>query len=211
MEIVRDIEQGTQEWLDIRSGLLSASKADVLVTPTGKVATGQKVTDYMNKLIAERMMGKSAESGFMSDAMQRGIELEEDARDWYSMATGEDVEEVTIVRDGDYSCSPDGLIFDGENIDKGLEIKCPLAHTHVGYLRAGKVPTKYIPQLQMSMFVCDVNEWDFLSYHPDIEPLLITVQRDQEWIDLYRSKSKDFIKDMDEALLSITPHTNAAA
>lgn len=193
MIINRDFDQGTQEWLNARSGFVSASRADVLLTPTGKPATGQKVTDYRNKLIAERLMGKSAESGFQSAAMMRGVELEDQARSWYEMATGLDVEQVSLVSDGDISCSPDGLVFDGDSIASGLEIKCPLAHTHIDYLLSGKCPTKYIPQLQVSMLVCGLESWDFLSYHPDLEPLLITVEKDQTWINAFLSVAAPFL------------------
>lgn len=187
-------EQGTQEWLDARSGYISASNGDVLLTPTGKPATGQKVATFTNKIIAERLMGKSAESGYQSQAMERGHEIEGAARDWYEMATGQDVTEVGLVTSGDLSCSPDGLILIGNDIVKGLEIKCPLASTHIGYLLNGYVPPKYIPQLQVSMIVTGVDKWDFLSYHPDLEPLLVTVARDDEWIDSFLEVSAEVVE-----------------
>ena len=213
MKIIKGIEQGTNAWLDARAGLISASNADVLLTPTGKTATGAKVDTFLNKMIAERIMGKSAESSFKSEAMQRGIELEDQARSWYEMATGADVVEVGLVKQNDYSCSPDGLIMDGDKITKGLEIKCPLAHTHVGYLRANRLPTAYIPQVQSSMFVCDVQEWDFMSYHPDIEPLLLTVKRDDEWIESFISVGEEFLfKMLDEIeVISKKPKNEKAA
>jgi len=203
MQIIKDIEQGTQEWLNARAGLMSSSSADVILTPTGKPTTGKKVSDYMNKLVAERLMNKSADSGFQSDAMRRGNELEEEARSWYEMATGLNVEEVGIVKSGEFSCSPDGLIFDNESIVKGLEIKCPLAHTHVGYLKDRKLPTKYIPQIQSSIFVCNVLEWDFLSYHPDIEPMIINVKADYNWIEAYKKSGLEFAKGINKTIEQI--------
>ncbi len=114
--------------------------------------------------------------------MERGIEMEAEARAWYAMAQDQDVEQVGFVWLDDrvqVGCSPDGLV--GEH--GGLEIKCPAPHTHVGYLLEQKLPTDYIPQVQGSMWVCDRQWWDFLSYCPGIEPLVIRVERDEEYID----------------------------
>ena len=62
-------EQGSDEWHVLRSGLISASSASEIFTPTGKPATGAKVDNYINRLIAERVMGKPVESGYTSAAM----------------------------------------------------------------------------------------------------------------------------------------------
>ena len=175
--------QGSPEWHVLRSGLISASSAGEIFTPTGKPATGAKVENYINRLIAERVMGKPVESGFTSAAMERGHEIEVDARSWYEMAKGLDVTQVAMIQSGDYSCSPDGLIFADGELVKGLEIKSPLAHTQVSYLMRNQIPTQYIPQLQVSMFVSDLSEWDFLAYHPDLDPMLLTCKVDYEWLD----------------------------
>lgn len=202
--LINNCEQGSQEWLDARAGFVSASNAGILLTPTGKPSKGSKIDTYANKLIAERIIGKSTESGFQSDAMARGVELEEGARGWYEMATGLEVKEVGLIESGDLSCSPDGLIFEDGKIVKGLEIKCPLASTHIGYLLKGVIPNIYIPQVQLSMLVCEINEWDFLSYHPDLEPLLITVNRDEEWIDAFNEVLTPFIDRVNEGVNTIS-------
>ena len=176
-------EQGSPEWHVLRSGLISASSAGEIFTPTGKPATGAKVENYINRLIAERVMGKPVESGYTSAAMERGHEIEIDARSWYEMAKGVDVTQVAMIQSGDYSCSPDGLIFADGELVKGLEIKSPLAHTQVSYLMKNQIPTQYIPQLQVSMYVSGLSDWSLLLYHPDLNPLLIDVARDDDWID----------------------------
>ena len=77
-----------------------------------------------------------------------------------------------------FSCSPDGLV--GE--DGGLEIKCPLIHTHVEYLLDGKLPTKYVQQVQGSMLISGRKWWDFMSYYPGLKPLVVRVERDEKFI-----------------------------
>lgn len=203
-------EQGSEEWHFLRSGLISASSAGDIYTPTGKPATGAKVENYVNRLIAERVMGKPTESGFTSAAMERGHVIEVDARLWYEMANDVDVTEVAMLQEDDYSCSPDGLIYSGDELIKGLEIKSPLAHTHVAYLLKNKIPTQYIPQLQVSMFVSGLNEWDFLSYHPDLEPMLITCKRDDEWIEGFVQTAESILFKVLDGIEQITKQAEAA-
>ena len=50
------------------------------------------------------------------------------------------------------------------------------------YLLDQKLPTTYIPQVQGSMWITGFDSWDFLSYHPDLEPLLIHVKRNDDYI-----------------------------
>jgi hypothetical protein len=206
------------EWFDARLGCVSASCFGEIFTPTGKPATGAKVENYANKLIAETIMQKPIES-FKSDAMERGNELEAEARNWYELAVDVDVSECGLIYLNDLeavSCSPDGLIIDDAAIDgssdvvKGLEIKCPLAHTHIKYLMKGELPTQYIPQLQGSMFVADCGEWDFLSYHPDLKPLLITVKRNDEWIDNFKPVLDKFVKRIQDGVNQLTEQPKAA-
>jgi hypothetical protein len=81
--------------------------------------------------------------------------------------------------DYEIGCSSDGLW--GET---GIEIKCPNASTHVAYLRKGKLPTTYVQQVQGTMLVLGLSEYWFLSYHPELEPLLIKVKRDDKLLKL---------------------------
>ena len=67
--------------------------------------------------------------------------------------------------------------------DRGLELKCPAPHTHVAYLARGKCPADYVPQVQGCMWICELDQWDFVSFHPDMPPLLVTVERNEAFID----------------------------
>lgn len=196
--IILDVEQGSEKWFNARIGLVSASNFGKIITPTGKKSTQYKT--YMNTLIAEVMMGHKIDN-HQSDAMLRGIELEPEARDYYEFQTDSEVKQVGLVymdESKTISCSPDGLLK-----TKGLEIKCPIPHTQIEYLRSGKLPGKYIPQLQGSMLVTGLIEWDFLSYHPELQQLLITVESDTA----YQAKMKvyltDFVTEMKEAINQI--------
>lgn len=183
---VDDIEQGTPEWKFARLAIPTASEFGRIVTPTGK--SSSQAEDYMNKLLAEWVRQKSDE-GYLGKFMKDGHIHEPAARATYEFQTDRTVETTGIVyKDEDrlVACSPDGLSYIAYptdtvngNIDRGLEIKCPTAGVHIGYIRDRKCPATYVPQVQGSMWVTDLNEWDFESWHQDINPLIVAVPKDE--------------------------------
>lgn len=170
-------EQGTQEWLTSRLGCPSGSGFDKLITSTGKPSTQSE--GYINQLIAELITGKPTEFK-VTEAMERGTELESMAREFYELASGNEVQEVGFCMHDVLRCgvSPDGLV--GE--DGGLEIKCPAPHNHVAYLREGKLPTKYKQQVMGCLWVTGRDWWDFVSYHESMPALIVRVHRDEDFI-----------------------------
>lgn len=170
-------EQGTPEWLQARLGVPSASSYAKLVTTTGKPSAQAEA--YINQLVAERITGEPTFFQ-VTDPMTRGIELEPQARVCYEMETGNLVDQVGFLMHDTLQAgaSPDGLI--GEN--GGLEIKCPLPSTHVEYLRDGRLPSKYVQQVQGCLWISGRDWWDFMSYHPRMEPLIVRVYRDEDFI-----------------------------
>jgi len=174
---ILEAEQGSEEWLAARVGRPSASQFHNLVTSKGKASTS--ADRYINLMISERLTGRS-EPIFVTDAMQRGTDLEPEARAYYELETGNEVKEVGFILDnsGEFGCSPDGLVGD----DGGIEIKCPAAHNHVAWARKGVCPSKHYAQVQGCMYITQRKWWDFMSYHPDIKPMIVRVERDEEFI-----------------------------
>ena len=173
--IILDVEQGSPEWLKARC-IPTASNFGKIMTNSLKASTQAEV--YQNKLVGEWYVGEP-EQTFISDAMARGSELEPLGRASYEFATGNDVEEVGFVYMDDdklVGCSPDGLCG-----DKGLEIKCPLPSPHISYLLSGGLPAAYVAQVQGSMLVTGLDQWDFTSYCPGFPPLIITVDADPKY------------------------------
>jgi len=175
--IILDVEQGSEEWLQARSGIPTASCFDKIITSTGKTSTQAEA--YMNKLLGEWLIGRPEDS-YASEAMQRGNDLEPEARAFYEFDSDISVEQVGIVYLDEkklIACSPDGLTKNG-----GLEIKCPSAGVQVSYLLKGGLPTKYKQQVQGCMWVCGRDHWDFVAYHPDMDPVRCRVDRDEDYI-----------------------------
>jgi len=176
---VTEYEQRTEGWYQARLGCPSASGFHKLITPTGKPSSS--ADSYIDALIAERITGRETVV-FVTEAMQRGTELEPIGKAVYELINDCSVFDIgfCLHDDMDAGASPDGLVG-----DYGLlEIKCPMGHTMVSYLRAGNVlPSKYIPQVQGQLWITG-REWcDFVAYHPDMTILLVRVERDQKYID----------------------------
>lgn len=204
--IIVDCDQGSEAWYQARLGVPTSSEFSKIITPAKGGYSTQAVA-YMHKLIAEALTGKEA-TGFMSDWMERGKEMEEEARLWYELTQGVEVQRVGFIyRDErkDTGCSPDGLLE-----SKGLEIKCVAPGTMVTYLLNGDIPREYVPQVQGSMWVTGLPEWDFLAYHPDFDPMLIPVKRDNDYISKMEMHIAKFNKERAEKLEKLLRHKEAA-
>lgn len=174
---IHNVEQGSDEWKQLRSGRPTASCFDKIVTASGADSTQAEA--YENQLVAELLVGHPVEVFQGNAHTERGNELEQDAADFYSMSRNIDLENVGfVVNDMGAGCSPDRLIGD----DGLLEIKCPAAHTHVKYLLGQGVDKAYMPQLQGQMWVTGRKWVDIISYHPEMKPVIIRVQRDEAYI-----------------------------
>ena len=107
--------------------------------------------------------------------MQRGLDVEAEARRWLEFELDVDIEEVGMVTDGDlFGASPDGLI----ESKIPVEIKCPMPSTHINYLLEGKLPEAYRAQVHFQIAMMGAPYAYFMSYCPEVEPLLLMVPRD---------------------------------
>lgn len=192
--IILDCEQSSEEWFMARAGIPTASCFDKIITPkTAKPSSQAK--NYMYQLAGERITGYKTES-YQNFAMQRGIENEAEARELFALSIDAEVQQVGLVYPDEKklcSCSPDGLMD-----DIGLEIKCPLIHTHVSYLLADSLPADYICQLQGSMLITGFQAWWFVSYYPGLKPLMIRVPRDDDFCAALESELDSFCKQLDD-------------
>ena len=187
-----DLKQGSKEWLDARLGVVTASNFSKLITSKARASRQQSA--YMETLIQEQISNKRAES-FSNNWIERGNELEPDARIMYELAKGVNVRETGLIyknNDKLVSCSPDGLMP-----DRGLEIKCPAPKTHFNYLRKNKLPTTYIHHVQGSMWVTGLKTWDFMSYCPAYKPLIITIDADLAFHKQLEIIINSFLKEME--------------
>jgi hypothetical protein len=137
--------------------------------------------------------------------MKRGHEMEPPAADLFSFENDVVVETVGIVyknEDRLVACSPDRL-YQQDGKLKGLEIKAPKASTFVKYAREGILPSEYKAQVFGSMSVCDVEDWAFMSYHPDYKPFILHVEPDLVFMRTFEAILDSFINRMLERRESI--------
>ncbi len=167
MNIIENIEQGTEEWFALRGGRLTASNAQTIQ------ANGKGLETYCYKILAEKYSNNR--NDFTTPDMERGVELEEQARMTYEIENNE-VKQVALVEQDKYvSCSPDGLV--GE--DGGLEIKCV---NDVNFLKImldgeGVIDKKFYWQCQMCLFVTGRKWWDLAIYNPNFEKNLLVFRQ----------------------------------
>jgi putative phage-type endonuclease len=187
-DLILNVEQGSDEWLKARLGVITASEFHKIITPSGSKSAS--ANEYMGKLIAEHLTGEQQDNYCSSD-MDRGNELEPKARLFFEVIKGVMVEKVGMVykdSNKNIACSPDGLLYSSDNgfdfycKNEGLEIKCPKLANHISYVIDNKMPKKYIPQVQGSIWTTGADGWWFMSYHPDYKPLIVFVERDNEYI-----------------------------
>lgn len=189
------MSQGTDEWFQARLGRVTASRiSDVMMNP--KTAGYQ---NYRAQLVCERLTGNPTET-FTSAAMQHGIDTEPQARAFYELETGNDVEQVGFIQHPKLimaGASPDGLIGD----DGGLEIKCPQPATHIKTLTGSAIDRGYILQMQWGMACTDRAWWDFVSFCPSL-PIEMQMHRqrfdrDAELIEEITAAVTSFLSEVD--------------
>ena len=186
--ITVDCVQGTPEWFAARCGIPSASNFDKIVTSAG--APSKQAEKYMYQLAAERVTGRTEES-YNNAAMERGKEMETEARSLYELIKDAKVEQVGVCYPNEkklIACSPDGLV----GTDGLIEIKCPMAYASVEYILNGKLPTDYVQQVQGQMLVTGRKWVDFVSYYPGLKPMVVRVDRDERFLLALDGTLKEF-------------------
>lgn len=164
-----ELDQQSPEWLTWRSGGLGGSDAPVIMG----------VSPWMTRYqLWERKTGR-AEATAANAAMRRGIELEADARTAYENAMGEIMEPHCLISSlFDWMrASVDGINLAGTII---LEIKCPGKEDHAEAV-SGRVPAKYVPQLQHNLAVSGAKVCHYWSFDGE-SGVLVTVSRDDLYI-----------------------------
>jgi hypothetical protein len=219
-------EQRTDEWFNLRCGRITMSNAHHVMAKakakkdgTPSTAASSEATTRMNyrvRVALEQATGlPDREEAFKTIEMKRGEEREPAAAMHYEIETGNEIEPVQFVYlEGiAVGCSPDGLVGKTGMV----EFKSGNKATHLEYMLRKTVPPEYKWQVHGSMWVCE-REWaDFVSYHPDFPEELqlnvLRVWRDEAIIKeliagcgeflLDVAKTKELIEDLRAARLQL--------
>lgn len=201
---VFDFEQGSAEWFAARAGIPTASEFQTLLRE-GK-GGGRSVTkdNYMRKLAGEILTGDPAPEGYSNAFMERGKELEDEAREWFAFTQDIEPQRVGFIKNGRAGCSPDSLL--GE--DSGLEIKVAIPAVQIERIQKGRLPPEHVAQVQGSMWVTERKTWRFISYCPKLPPLVLTVERDEDKIAEIAKAVAAFNEELDALVQSIRTATD---
>ncbi len=197
-------EQRSEEWLEARKTVMSASMAKNLMGARGLGVTGK---NYAIETALE-VVESYVEDKYLSQAMQDGIDREPIAINKYSSDNFVEVKTTgflvrTAVIDGlecKFGCSPDGLV--GE--DGGLEIKCPENKKHKFNLISEDCPKEYYDQIQACLWVTGRDWWDFVSYSPNFQEewktRTIRVTPDSKWVEKFQDRLVEATTIMNESI-----------
>ena len=205
MKII-DCEQRSPEWFAARLGRLTASRAaDMLSQGKGSAeAAGRR--NLRVQLVLERLTGVSQDSGYQNEAMRVGIEREPDALLWYEAVTGHLVRRTGFVQHDELMA---GASLDGHVGDDGIvEVKCPLAATHLDTIESRTIPGDYQKQIGHQLWITGAAWCDYASFHPAFpEPLRLVILRltpSQSSLVAYDQAARAFLAEVDAKVAALT-------
>ena len=200
--IIRNIAQGSPEWMALRVGKIGGSRISDLLTEGRGGAESLTKRKYKNELIRERLTGRKLDT-YKTPAMQRGIDLEPMARAWYEVKYNTFVDQVAIVLhptiDGG-QCSPDGIV---EATNSLIEIKIPNPENHLdNLLTGGKQLEQYYDQVQWQLACMPEKEFcDLVSYDPEmpdhLQGFVKRIYRDDEYINNMQNAVIAFLSEIE--------------
>jgi predicted phage-related endonuclease len=154
--------QGSEQWIQERCGLLTASEMHLILTPTLKPAKNDKQRAHLYELVAQRIT-KFVEPRYISDDMLRGQFDEMTARNLYSDRVAQ-VNECGLITNDKFGFkigySPDGLIAN----DGLIEVKSRRQKYQIETISSNQIPDQYILQIQTGLLVSERDWCDFVSF-----------------------------------------------
>lgn len=202
--IYHDHPQGSQEWLDARRGVITASRFKDCRARLKSGVPDKKCITYAQDVARERVGGRAPEV-YVNSAMRFGSEQEQYARQAYEVKTGNLVDEVGFYTtdDGVFGVSVDGLIDD----DGMLEVKT-LVSSDTLFTALGGDISAYIDQILGAFWLMGRKWCDLVLWAPDLESIdrhltIVRIKRDEEQIQALEDDLLAFSKmvDTNEAIL----------
>lgn len=201
-----DCEQGSPDWYACRLGIPTASEFSTVMAKGKEGGDSKTRRTYMLKLAGERLTQQPMYN-YSNDHMERGKEMEAEARDLYAMVSDVEPVQVGFLRRGDAGASPDSLIGDSGM----LEIKTKLAHLQLECLLGDRLPPEHKAQCQGQLWIAE-REWvDFCSYWPGLPLFRFRVFRDEAYIKQIASAVDAFNAEMLELIEKVNGYSQRKA
>lgn len=170
-------QQSTPEWFSCRMGIPTASMFGTVMAKGKDGGASLTRKTYLYKLAGEIITGEPAEN-YSNDHMERGKQMEAEARDIYAFVTDLIPQQVGFIRNGAKGCSPDSLIGNSGV----LEVKSKLAHLTIECLLRDEFPPEHKAQCQGALWVSE-REWvDIAVYWKGLPLFIKRAGRDDTYI-----------------------------
>ena len=155
-----DIQQNTDQWLDLRAGKVTGSAIGKIMANYGK-PFGEPAKKLAINLAVERVTGKRVEGDHYTNShMERGHQEEPIARMLYEDMFFVDVTNGGFYDNGNTGCSPDGRVLNSGMV----EIKSVIPTTHYPTIKRGSYDPTYKWQYFFNIHESGVEWLDFVSY-----------------------------------------------
>lgn len=191
LHIYNELEQGSDDWLAARCGLVTASTVGQLITPKTIKAASNDYSRALAMILTAERITRHVEPIHENDDMRRGNLDEPFARDLYSEHYAPAIEVGFMVRDDwgfKIGYSPDGLVGD----DGLIEIKSRRQKKHLATILADEVPLENMAQCQAGLLVSG-REWlDYVSYCGGMPLFVKRVLPDPMWQKAITDAVKEF-------------------
>ncbi|MDR2609286.1 MAG: YqaJ viral recombinase family protein [Rickettsiales bacterium] len=204
MKIYDDIDQRTEEWHKLRAGKFTGSDFHILF------GNSETKNNLLLKKTAERLRKTTIEDTYINQDMERGIELEKQARLLYEIETNQIVKEVGFCELDEWvGCSPDGLIEEEiettNTIPTGgiIEIKCPKDIVFLNQVINDKIKPEYYTQIQFNLYVTDRQYCDYIAYNINYPLFIKKIERDEEYIQKIKDTIEDCKKKVENNIIKI--------
>ena len=178
---------GTDEWKSLRRTKITSTDASIILN-INPYCSPFELWQRKLQLIPEKEQ---------TYAMSEGLRLEPIARVLLIQVIGMDLTPKVIIHPiyDHLMTSLDGICHQNKII---CEIKC--SQKIYNKAKLGIIDPIYIAQCQHHMSVCETTYCEFFAYWED-KYILITIARDEKFIDNMRKKEKEFY----DNLMSFTP------
>lgn len=182
LRLYPDLIQGSDEWFDVRRGIITASEVGQLLTPGLKLANNETARTHVWELLAQRISG-FIEPTYIGFNAERGHEDEMWARVAYAehFAPVEDMGFMSNDKWGfTLGYSPDGIVGDDGLIEcksrvQKYQVKTIIEHVATGSLT---IPKEFLAQCQCGLLVSERKWLDFISYSGGLPMAVIRVWPD---------------------------------
>lgn len=154
-----DIDQNTDEWMELRGPRFTSSNSGKIMANYGK-AFGDPAKKYAMNIAVQQITGRSMEKGFTNEHMERGHDQEPIARMMYENETFCTVSNGGFFCNDFVGCSPDGLVYD----DGAIEIKSVIVNVHYANVKRQSVDPAYKWQCIGNLKFTGRKWLDFVSY-----------------------------------------------